>query len=416
MAFVDRVLTIKLATDVGDINAKLDGTGSRMGALAGQVAGFAKATAIGLALQGIDEAINRFSGGIEDARAYRNTLIGVNLAFQNVGVGADEAAERLDALNARSLDLGFDDVATLEAYQGFIDLTGDADAAVGLLEATFDRARAEQKDLATAANETTRLYRGGTRQLELFGLSVDEYGTKAASGMDRVEAALGRYDTAAEDFAASSEGMQERIGTMADRGFATLGEEVLKLSDELLPVLMDDVLPALGDAFTTVQPFLQSVGESLGTVAGSAIELWDAAEPLRDALAPVVELLGEAFITALETIDGLLAALAQLLRGDLSGAFRTVADTVTNVFEPIAEVIRDVVNSVIDVLNSVSFGGITILSPSSSSPTRRMGPCSTRSVSRTSSWAAAIGTSSPRSASTFPNWPRAVSSRPPRSP
>lgn len=363
MAFVDRVLTLKLATDVGDINAKMTSTGSSMGRLAGQVAGFAKATAIGLALEGIDQAIGRFGKGIEDARAYRNTLAGLNLVLGNIGVTGGEAADVVDRINARSLDLGFDDVETLSAFQDLVNLTGDADAALVVLEATFDRSRAEGKELNTALEETVRLFRGGTRQMDLFGIKADEIpdGLSAVDeGLWLVNEALGQYDTAAEDFATSTDGMLERVGTMSDRLFATLGEEVLKLGDQLLPVLVDDVLPALGEAFATVQPFLQDAAAAVGELFGAFAELWDSLEPAREALAPIVEILGSAWVLALETITELIRGLAQVFSGDFTGALDTFRQAAAGLFDPIIDAVRGGLNTIIDLWNSLALPGFSI--------------------------------------------------------
>jgi hypothetical protein len=165
----DRVLQLKLVTDVGNINSQLAGVSGKVKGLGATISSSLKLGAIGLAADAVVELGAAIGTGLSDAKAADAALLNLQTTIANVGVDAGEAEKAVGDLSSKALDLGFDDTDATKAFDAFLVKTGSVEEAAALVEASFDTARARGVDLATAAGEVETIYNGSAKALKDYG-------------------------------------------------------------------------------------------------------------------------------------------------------------------------------------------------------------------------------------------------------
>ena len=349
MADIDRILQLKVALDTGELAAGLDATGSKMGTLGKQIGGFVKATGIGVALQGIDLLVGKVGEGVERSQEFETQAANLARALENVGA-ADQLDETLGAVSEKARNLGFDETEALLALNTILNsATSVEDAMIGL-DAAFDLTRANP-------DEVTDLADAGTRLRDVFSgdftASVDDFGASLeALTAGNVAEGFGHINTAAEDFAETTAGMQGVLDETITQGFAELGDVINQLALEIMPILINDVLPALHDLWVELQPVIDDVISVLQSLGDLIMEL----EPV---WRPILETLWKLFTTTLGEIPGLIDTITESI-GTISEAVQDVLDTVSGLVESVRQAFSDLASAITGPLSGVGdvIGGI----------------------------------------------------------
>jgi hypothetical protein len=359
MAAVDRILQLKLVLDSGELVAGLNDTNGKLGALGSQVGGFIKSAGIGLAMEGIDLALDSIGQGIQDSLEWRDALRELGAAFAQAGLDASDLEGVAERMGAQAISLGFDDA---EAVQGLADLTlrlGDAEQAAVAMDAAMDLARGRGISLGEATAEVGAIIQGSSRTLAEYGVA----GQGAAGSFDNVALALGGMSSAAEDFAATSEGQLAILQTSWGETLGDFGKMLTDLADQALPVIVNDLLPALAEGWAIVQPPLQLVLEAVGSLVAAFGELLPHIANALAFFAPLASFLAETFVGTIQTVAALISALAKLLSGDIPGAIGTMAEALGGVLDIIVSPFRDGINTIIGLWNSIGLPAFSINLP-----------------------------------------------------
>lgn len=334
---IDRILQLKLLADVSDINAKTGQVTQEVGRIRSAFGGlksFVGPVMLNLGIEAGNMLVDGIMGGFADSEAYDRAFgeLEANLSKLPDAMPADELAGKLDSI---SFDLGFDDAETLGAFNELLTRTRDVDTAMTALQATFDLAAARGMDVGAAAKEVGNIFKGESEKLAEWGVDPAQ-----KNHIDNVTAALGHLGDEAETRAASIEGVMDRVGVAADRGFATAASALTDLAE--------DILPKLADLWDEWGPDVIAVAEKFGEMAGKAIELATAVtEKLEPVLKPLIDTTFAMIELTLGNIMGLFDTLILLLDGDVSGAWDRLRETMEGAFEGLIGVIRTPLNAVL---------------------------------------------------------------------
>jgi len=350
----DRVLQLKLVTDVGNINSQLAGVSGKVKGLGSTIASSLKLGAIGLAADAVVELGAAVTGGMQDAKDADAAMLNLRSTIANVGVDADTAQQKVADLSAQALDLGFDDTDATKAFDAFLVKTGSVEESAALVEASFDTARAKGVDLATAAGEVETIYNGSAKALK-------DYGLAGVSGMEAVDAAMLTSQGKAAAWAADSNNQLTIVQGKAGEVFEGLGTAVNEGVAAVVPVITNDLIPALTGIWETVQPALQSLGEALGPKLTEIVNklklLFDTILPhvqtFIDLVQPLIDTWVVNFGLAMDLIGGALDLVIALLNGDFTGAWQALTGMVDTVVESIKNTIGGIADFVLGLVPGV---------------------------------------------------------------
>ena len=350
---VDRILTLKLVTDVGNIDRQLSGVQGRISKVGAAFGSWGKAAGLGIALGAIDAVGSALSQGLSDFRASERA--GANLArtWERLGLKGSDLEGVIDDISGRAIELGFDDTESVAAFDRLLKKTKDVDTSQRLLAAAWDLARSKQIPLEQAVSEVTKLYDGSSKALK-------QYGLEGVSGLAAVDAAMLTNAGAAEEWAGTQEGklavLQGKVGEV----FETLaGAGVTLLGQALGP--LENVANTLGELWTENEPKLLALVEMIGPKIGAAIgavstlvaalaphfvNAWALIEPIVDTMATVI---GETF----DVITGVIEAVAALLNGDFTAAFDAAGGVVESLLNIVTTVMDGTVEAITGIVGAV---------------------------------------------------------------
>jgi hypothetical protein len=366
----DRVLQLKLVTDVGNINAQMTSVSGKVKGLGATIASSLKLGAIGLAADAVVELGAAIGTGIADAKAAETAMINLQTTIANTGVDAAAAQEKVAALSETALDLGFDDTDATKAFDKFLTKTGSVEESAALVEASFDTARAKGVDLAAAAGEVETIYNGSAKALK-------DYGLAGVSGMEAVDAAMLTSQGKAAAWAADANNQLTIVQGKAGEVFEGMGVAVNEGVAAVVPIITDTLIPALTGLWTEVQPSLQALGEALGP---KLTEIFNSLKLLFDTLAPhvtnmiaIIQPAIDAWVVlfglAMDGINLALQLVIDLLNLDFANAWLHMQDVVNLVVTAlgtivggIAQTLLNLVPGILEAATSIGgaiFGGIT---------------------------------------------------------
>jgi hypothetical protein len=351
---IDRILQLKLVTDVGDINSKMASTTTEVGKVSkafSTLTSFAGPIAITAVLAGVDMVAKGLQGGIEDARKFNDAVSGLAGTLLPLGIGA--AAAQLLAENAAAAGaaLGFaDDDELVRGLQVFAQMTKDAAESQVLLGLAMDLARLKGIPLEEAVGKVAAIYKGSGKTLKEFGLAGVE-------GMEAVNQALGANTGFAVAWAATTQGQYATTAAAIDDAWQTLGTVLTQIMDEVILPAISKLLPIIGELWATWQPILADLGAKFGEIIGKMLEVWGKLQPafqkFADFVGPLFENIGLVIATGVEVVSGLLDTIIALLNGDFTGAFKAIQTTVDSVVENIMRAIGNLVGFLSGIAETV---------------------------------------------------------------
>lgn len=341
---IDRILQLKLVTDVGDINSKMSSVTaqtSKVGAAFNTLTSFAGPVAINAALTGMSMLVDGLKGGVEDAKKFNDAVTGLTGTLAPLGIAAGAAAELAENAAAVGASLGFaDDDQVVRGLQAFAEQTQSAAEAQALLGAAMDLSRLHGIGLEEAVTKVQAIYKGSSRTLAEFGVS-------GVVGMAAVTAALGDNTTAAETWATTSEGQYAVVAASIDDAFQTAGSAINDAINGVILPAFATLLPVIGELWATWQPILAELGTKFGEIIGKMLEVWNKLQPafqaFGDFIAPLIDNIVLYVGILVDMVTGALDTIIALLNGDFTGAFAAIQATVDSVTTKVMEAIGNLV-------------------------------------------------------------------------
>ena len=359
---IDRILQLKLLADVSDINKKTGTVTSEVGKIRGAFAGlksFVGPVMLNAGLSAASSLMDGLMGGFADAEAYDRAAGELEAALRGIDPGIDASA-LMGELDSISFDLGFDDAETLGAFNKLVTRTGDVNEATAALHASFDLAAARGMELGAAAAEVGNIYKGESEKMAEWGVTTD----LTKNSIDNVTLALGHLADEAESRASSIEGLGDRVGVAADRGFAMAASTITDLAEE--------ALPKLAAFWDEIGPDVIAFAEKLGELAEKAIALGASiTEKLMPIIRPMAEFFANEVKVALDNIVDVIDAITKVLDGDFTGAWKSIenviyrmvnkiigtitgiGDAIAGFMDPFVDGFRNAINAVIGFWNGL---------------------------------------------------------------
>lgn len=337
---IDRILQLKLVTDVGDINRKMGQVEGQVGRVRGAFRGlrsFAGPIVITAALEGLAMLGDALSTGMADVREYDDAVFGLGQTLD--GLSPTEVSALAESLTALGTSLGFgDDAALVRGLQAANLRLGDMAKAHDAVALAMDVARAKGIDFDKALGLVLKSGEGSARAMK-------ELGTEGETARDRWADMEATFGGAAEAFAGTDEGMRQVMDAMGGDVWETFGGTVNDAIDEAVPALLglwQEWQPVMLQIAEQVGPVFDAIKDAVQSVIDVLIAVLPHIQAAWDLLSPFVDFMKESVIVTLEAITGTLDAVAKALKGDFAGAW-----------EGIVGVVRGVVNAIIGFWNAL---------------------------------------------------------------
>ena len=169
--------------------------------------------------------------------------------------------------------------------------------------------------------------------------------------------AFGEFVTAAQKFG-------DEVGPAFTKFFEGIGATLATFLDEAGPALASiftDISETMGPVLAELLP---KVGGLFSGIADAAGALVTAASNILDALKPVIDILAPAVAGSLgfvmELVEGILHTIADLLRGDFSGAFTEMGKLVDTIATGVGTAIDGVLKALQDILPAITTAALDI--------------------------------------------------------
>jgi hypothetical protein len=389
---VDRILALKLVTDVGNIDKQMAGVSGRFKGMAREAKSWGKAFATGLVIDGIGKVGDALGDAVEGYRSGARLAAQLSNTWRNLGLDGSKLDSVLKQVTDSTLALGTSDDEAVAAFNNSIKRTGDYEESLKRLGIAQDLvANGSASNLEAAFKLVDGAAKGSAKVVDKFGLTADT----AAGRVDE----LGKKVEGAAEQGAKLDPMKRamnRIGesmeTIAGAAIVPLMEGLGKVVDEIVAPAIEDLAEGFADGDLAAQITAVAVAVGvLGAVmmAHPIVAFAVGVAALGLAVVETVKMFGDgsmrtaAVDTGLVIGEGLaegfgnaewknapVAVKTEMLDvvtdyvtgwfGDsLVPAFRRgwkdMADTVTAPFRQIQTAIQNIVGIVRDVWNSLDF-------------------------------------------------------------
>jgi hypothetical protein len=311
-----RTLKLSILGDVDNLqkslkaaNADVENSSSRMGdfskkaGLAFAAAGVAAAAYAGkLLIDGVKSAIED-----EKAQAKLATTLKNVSGATNAQIAATEAY-----ITKTSLAVGVTDDELRPSLERLARATKDVGEAQKLQTLALDIAAGSGKSLEAVSAALGKGFEGNSASLAKLGIGLTAAELKTMS-FDEVTAALsktfkGQANIQADTFA----GKMERLNIAINEGKETVGSFVLDAITPMVTILVDNVIPRIGE-------FASSIGQNLAPV------FRDFTKFFTETLVPIFKVWWELLSTII--IPGIVKTVTPILQG-LFAAFQTIAKSI----------------------------------------------------------------------------------------
>lgn len=233
---VDRILALKLVTDVGDINKQTKGVRGNFKSMAASAKSWSRAFTTGIVLSGLSEVTGMMKdaiGGFKDGEAAADSLA---ITWRNMGLEGAKLGRVIDDVSNKAINMGFDDAESLRGFNKFLILTKDTRKAQALLGLAMDISRAEGIGLNQAMTKAKGIYMGSAR-------SVKEYGLSADTAMGRVREARKKERGQAAKWA-ENHPMEVLMGKIGE-GFETIAAVLVPLTETSAAWVQTNIVPMI---------------------------------------------------------------------------------------------------------------------------------------------------------------------------
>lgn len=236
MNTADRILALKLVTDVGDIKKQTKGVSGQFKSMAASAKSWGRALTGSLVLGGLSEVSSMMRdaiGGFKDGEAAADAL---GITWRNLGLRGSELSRVIADVSDKAVNMGFDDAESLRGFNKFLTITRDTSKAQQLFALSLDIARAEGISLSAAMSKAKQIYLGS-------GRAVKEYGLKSETAMGRVREARRKERGQAAKWA-ENHPMEVLTGKISE-GFETIAAVLVPLSEEAARFAETNIVPVI---------------------------------------------------------------------------------------------------------------------------------------------------------------------------
>jgi hypothetical protein len=151
----DRILALKLVTDVGDINKQMKGATSGFRKMGGAAKSWAKAMGGAFVLSGLEAIPSLVGDAFAGFRAGEDAARNLGITWKNLGLDAKDLGGALDDISGLALDLGFDDAEITGVFDTLLGKTGDVNKAFAGTNQVMDLVRGKGWSLQKALKYVT---------------------------------------------------------------------------------------------------------------------------------------------------------------------------------------------------------------------------------------------------------------------
>lgn len=205
MALADRILTLKLVSDVSDIDRGTKRARSRLSGLGS----WAKAAGIGIAIQGVEKLGDALGDAWAGFRSGQKVAAQLGVVWKRMGLRGSSLQKTIDKISKRTKVLGTSDDEAVAAFTKLIQSTGDSGKALSRLRIAQDLvANGSAPNLEAAIKLIQGAANGSAKVVDKFGLT-----SKTAAGRIRE---LGDGVKGAAQKAASLDPFGVLIGKMSE--------------------------------------------------------------------------------------------------------------------------------------------------------------------------------------------------------
>lgn len=305
MSTADRVLALKLITDVGDMNKQMKGVQGRFKGMVSGARQWSRAFTSAFVVQGIEAVGDALKDGIEGYKSGRIVADQLGKTWRNLGLDGRALEATLQKVTDSTLKLGTSDDEAVAAFTQSIKMTKDYGTSLEHLQIAQDLvANGSAPNLESAFRIIQQASRGSARVVDRFGLTSQTAGGRVKE--------LGKQVKGAAKRKADLEPMAVAMNRIGEAMETIAGAAIIPALDEAGKVMADVVAPAIEDVAA-------AVGEN-GELAGKLVVLGGAIA-LLGTVALAHPLLALAF-----AITAVSAAAAVAIQNDWLGQLATSAE------------------------------------------------------------------------------------------
>jgi hypothetical protein len=246
-------LTVLLQADTKDLEAGLQKASGGFEVFGQKVSGGMLLAGAGIAAGAAVAvtAIADWTNAAAEDRAEQEKLMS---AYGRLGVEQGKATEAINAAIDAGAAKAFSDSEVRAGLDSLITATGDADEANRLLAIAFDVSAKTGVSLEQASDAVAKAHSGQDAALRKLFPGMEKQKTAADTLTEATKLSSG----AADEYAATSEGMGKKGSQAFDEMTEALGSAFLPILDELMPALIP-IIEILGELITQVVPLLKPV-------------------------------------------------------------------------------------------------------------------------------------------------------------
>lgn len=244
MAFAERVLAVKLVSDVSGIAKDMKTAGTRMERAQARMKGWTssakswgKAVGGALVISGVERLVGAVGEGVTAFREEEESVRQFRRTIANLGKPVGRAQRALDRIAERAVNLGFDDGDVIRGMDTFVKQTKSIQQSQELMGLAMDVSRSRQIPLTDAIKVAQGVYNGSARALRAYGI-------EGKSGMEAVTEARRKERGRAREWARNhpmevlfgkiSDGFADIVGSLAKGDFEGALQAGQKLVDNVV--------------------------------------------------------------------------------------------------------------------------------------------------------------------------------------
>lgn len=313
-----RTLKLSILGDVDQLKKSLTAANSDVEQSSSRISDFGKKAGLAFAAAGAAAAIyaGKFlieatKNAAEDAKAQRNLA----LTLENTtGATKNQIAAVEDYISKTAIAFGVTDDQLRPAFERLTRSTKDVSESQDLMNLAIGISAATSKPLETITAALAKAYDGNASSLGRLGLGIDQSILKSKD-FDQITSALREnFAGFAEQEANTFEGKLRRLQIAFDEGKETIGSFVLDAITPLVTILVETLIPKIGE-------FSAAIGENLAPVFADFTTFFT------ETLIPIFQVWWELLSTII--IPGIIKTVTPILKG-LFEAFQTIAKSITD--------------------------------------------------------------------------------------
>jgi hypothetical protein len=351
-----RTLKLSILGDVDQLKKSLQTANADVEQSSSRIGDFSKKAGLAFAAAGVAAAayagkllIDGVKSAIEDEKAQAKLAT----TLQNVaGATNAQIAATEDYITKTSLAVGVTDDELRPSLERLARATKDVGEAQRLQTLALDIAAGSGKSLEAVSAALAKGFEGNTASLGKLGVGLSAAELKTMS-FDEVTKALsktfaGQANIQADTFA----GKMERLNIAINEGKETVGAFVLDAITPMVTILVNDVIPRIGE-------FASSIGQNLAPV------FKDFTAFFTDTLVPIFRVWWELLSTII--IPGIVATVTPIIKG-LFQAFQTIAKAIKDneenlkpLFDLFVDVAKFVYTNLAPAIGTVLGGAFKLL-------------------------------------------------------